>query len=89
MRASQSRGNFMETKTSPHYTATDPAICHGEPTSAHARIRVADVPEQVESGVAWDAIIEVALRDRQSTRLPKQSAIAREAPAAYASGLVR
>jgi len=24
---------------------------------------VADVPEQVESGMAWEAIIEVALRD--------------------------
>jgi len=64
----------METTTSPHYTASDPAIRHGEPTSAHARIRVADVLEQVESGVAWDAIIEVALRDRQATRLPQPSA---------------
>ena len=48
----------METTTSARHTATDPAIRHGEPTSAHARIMVADVPEQVESGVAWEAIIE-------------------------------
>jgi len=79
----------MPTKTSGRYTATDPATHHSEPTLCGTRILVADVPEQVESGVAWEAIIEVALRDRQSTRLPKQSAIAREAPAAYASGLVR
>jgi len=48
----------MPAKTSAQHTATDPAICHGEPTSAHARIRVADVLEQVESGVAYEAIIE-------------------------------
>ena len=64
----------METTTSPHYTASDPAIRHGEPTCRNTRIMVADVPEQVESGVAWDAIIEVALRDRQATRLPQPSA---------------
>ena len=48
----------MEPTTSARHTASAPAIRHGEPTSAHARIRVADVPEQVESGVAWEAIIE-------------------------------
>ena len=48
----------METTTSARHIASAPAIHHGEPTSAHARIRVADVPEQVESGVAWEAIIE-------------------------------
>ena len=31
--------------------------------SAHARILVADVLEQVESGMAYEAIIEVALRE--------------------------
>jgi hypothetical protein len=78
----------METTTERHI-APDPAICHDEPTFRGTRIRVADVLEQVESGMAYEAIIEVALRDRQAMRLPKQSAIAREAPAAYATGLVR
>ena len=64
----------METTTSAQHITSAPAIHHGEPTSAHARIRVADVPEQVESGMAWEAIIEVALRDRQATRLPQPSA---------------
>jgi len=57
-----------------------PAICHGEPTFRGTCIMVADVLEPVESGMAYEAIIEVAFRDRQATRLPKQSAIAREAP---------
>ena len=53
----------METKTSARHITSDPAICHGEPTFRGTRILVADVPEQVESGMAWEAIIEVALRD--------------------------
>ena len=48
----------METKTSGRYTVADPAICHGEPTFRGTRIRVADVLEQVESGMAYEAIIE-------------------------------
>ncbi len=48
----------MEPTTSPHYTASDPAIRHSEPTLCGTRIRVADVLEQVESGVAYEAIIE-------------------------------
>ena len=48
----------METTTSAQHTATDPAIHHSEPTLCDTRILVADVPEQVESGVAWEAIIE-------------------------------
>ena len=48
----------METKTSAQHTASDPAIHHSEPTLCGTRIRVADVLEQVESGVAWEAIIE-------------------------------
>jgi uncharacterized protein (DUF433 family) len=54
----QSGGNFMETKTSAKHIASDPAICHGEPTFRGTRIMVADVLEQVESGMAWEAIIE-------------------------------
>ena len=53
----------METTTSGRYTVADPAICHGEPTFRGTRIMVADVLEQVESGMAYEAIIEVALRD--------------------------
>ena len=40
------------------YTVADPAICHGEPTFRGTRIMVADLLEQVESGMAYEAIIE-------------------------------
>ena len=48
----------METETLGRYIASDPAICHGEPTFRGTRILVADVLEQVESGRAYEAIIE-------------------------------
>ena len=48
----------MKTKTSARCIVSDPAICHGEPTFRGTRILVADVLEQVESGMAWEAIIE-------------------------------
>jgi uncharacterized protein (DUF433 family) len=48
----------METKTSAQHITSDPAICHGEPTFRGTRILVADVLEQVESGMAYEAIIE-------------------------------
>ena len=48
----------MPTQTPVQYIASDPAICHGEPTFRGTRILVADVLEQVESGMAWAAIIE-------------------------------
>ena len=48
----------MDTKTLYRYIVADPAICHGEPTFRGTRILVAEVLEQVESGMAWAAIIE-------------------------------
>ena len=36
----------------------DPKICHGQPTFRGTRILVADVLDQVASGMAWEAIIE-------------------------------
>ena len=40
------------------YIVADPQICHGKPTFRGTRIFVADVLEQVASGMAWEAIIE-------------------------------
>jgi uncharacterized protein (DUF433 family) len=48
----------METKILGRYIVADPAICHGKPTFRGTRILVADVLEQVASGMAWEAIIE-------------------------------
>jgi uncharacterized protein (DUF433 family) len=40
------------------HIVVDPAICHGRPTFRGTRILVADVLEQVASGMTWEAIIE-------------------------------
>lgn len=40
------------------YIATDPQICHGQPTFRGTRIMVTQVLEQVASGMAWEAIVE-------------------------------
>lgn len=39
------------------YIVSDPAVCHGKLTFAGTRIFVADVLSDVESGLAWDFII--------------------------------
>lgn len=40
------------------YIITDPKICHGKPTFRGTRVLVADVLDQVASGMAWETIIE-------------------------------
>lgn len=40
------------------HIVADPQICHGKPTFRGTRIFVADVLEQVASGMIWEAIIE-------------------------------
>lgn len=40
------------------HIVTDPKICHGKPTFRGTRVLVADVLDQVASGVAWETIIE-------------------------------
>ena len=40
------------------HIVTDPKICHDKPTFRGTRVLVADVLEQVASGVAWETIIE-------------------------------
>ena len=48
----------METQLIGRYIVTDPDIYHGLPTFRGTRIFVADVLEQVASGMAWETIIE-------------------------------
>ncbi len=48
----------MKQKQLGRYIVSDPAICHGAPTFRGTRISVKDVLEQLESGMAWEAIIE-------------------------------
>ena len=47
----------MKKKLVGRYIVTDPRICHGQPTFRGTRILVADVLEQVASGMAWRAIV--------------------------------
>ncbi len=48
----------MEAQTLGKYIVADPEICHGKPTFRGTRVMVADVLEQVASGMAWEAIVE-------------------------------
>ena len=47
-----------KTKATGRYVVVDNRICHGKPTFRGTRILVADVLEQVASGMAWEAIVE-------------------------------
>lgn len=40
------------------YVVADPRICHGKPTFRGTRIFVADVLDQVASGMDWDQIVQ-------------------------------
>lgn len=40
------------------HVVSDRAICHGQLTFRGTRVLVADVLEQVASGMAWEAIVE-------------------------------
>ena len=48
----------MKKKVMGRYIVSDPKVCHGQPTFCGTRILVADVLEQVASGMTWDAIVE-------------------------------
>ena len=48
----------MSQKLYGRHIVSDPQICHGKPTFRGTRILVADVLEQVASGMAWETIIE-------------------------------
>jgi uncharacterized protein (DUF433 family) len=40
------------------FVVANPKICHGKPTFRGTRILVADVLEQVATGMAWEAIVD-------------------------------
>lgn len=55
---SEKKKCIMTVKILGRYIIADSSICHGEPTFRGSRILVKDVLEQIESGMAWEAIIE-------------------------------
>ena len=79
----------MPTQTLGRYIISDPAICHGEPTFRGTRILVADVLEQVASGMAWEAIIEEWRGALERDAIAEAVRMAREALVAYVPGLVQ
>lgn len=40
------------------HIVADPGVCHGQPTFRGTRVLVADVLDQVASGMDWQSIIE-------------------------------
>lgn len=40
------------------YIVSDPKICHGQPTFRGTRVLVADVLDQVATGMDWQSIVE-------------------------------
>lgn len=51
-------GTKQTVKVLGRFIVADPEICHGQPTFRGTRIFVADVLEQVASGMDWETIIE-------------------------------
>ena len=47
----------MTKRLAGRYIVSDPKTCHGQPIFRGTRILVADVLEQVASGMAWESIV--------------------------------
>jgi uncharacterized protein (DUF433 family) len=78
----------MGAKTIGRYIVADPAICHGEPIFRGTRILVADVLEQVASGMAWEAIIDEWRGALTKEAISEAVRIARELLVSHAPELV-
>lgn len=78
----------MRVKTIGRFIVSDPAICHGKPTFRGTRILVADVLEQVASGMAWEAIIEEWRGALSEEAIAEAVRLAREALVTYVPELV-
>lgn len=74
----------MKQKYLGRYIVADTAICHGEPIFRGTRILVKDVLEQVESGMAWEAIIEEWRGALSKEAIAEAVRLAREALTAHA-----
>lgn len=70
------------------YIVADAAICHGKPTFVGTRILVADVLEQVATGMAWEAIVEDWRGDVSIEAIAEAVRLAREVLLAHERELV-
>ncbi|MCL6642497.1 MAG: DUF433 domain-containing protein [Candidatus Bipolaricaulota bacterium] len=78
----------MASKALGSYIVADPAICHGQPVFRGTRILVADVLEQLASGMSWEAIIEEWHGALTKQAIAEAVRLAQEALALHASQLV-
>ena len=78
----------MKTKSLGRYIVIDPSICHGKPTFRGTRILVADVLEQVSTGMAWETITEEWHGALTQEAIAEAVRLAREALVTYAPKLV-
>ncbi len=69
------------------YIVADPKICHGQPTFRGTRILVADVLEQVASGMAWETIVEEWRGDITQEAIAEAVRLARESLLEHAADL--
>jgi uncharacterized protein (DUF433 family) len=68
----------MSKKSVGRYIVADAKICHGQPTFRGTRILVADVLEQVASGMAWKSIVEEWRGDVSEEAIAEALRLARE-----------
>jgi uncharacterized protein (DUF433 family) len=78
----------MTSKALGRYIVVDPAICHGQPVFRGTRILVADVLEQLASGMSWEAIIEEWHGALTKQAIAEAVRLAQEALVLHASQLV-
>ena len=78
----------MTSKALGRYIVVDPAICHGQPVFRGTRILVADVLEQLASGMSWEAIVEEWHGALTKQAIAEAVRLAQEALALHASQLV-
>lgn len=71
------------------YIVADPEVCHGKLTFRGTRILVADVLEQVASGMAWETIVEEWRGAVPVEAIAEAVRLAREALAVHATDLAQ
>jgi uncharacterized protein (DUF433 family) len=70
------------------YIVKDPAICHGKLTFRGTRIMVADVLDQIASGLAWETIVEEWGGSVTPDMIAEAVRLAREALVTHAADMV-
>jgi len=76
------------TKTLGRYIVADARICHGQPTFRGTRVLVADVLEQVASGMAWETIMEEWRGSISREAIAEAVRLARESLVEHADELI-